>query len=55
MTSQEERSLRTKARSINADLLARAIGVEATALRRWINGGVDPNMTAKVNGYMAEL
>lgn len=41
MTSKE---LQTMARTLNADVLANNIGVEATVLRRWINGGINANI-----------
>lgn len=31
---------------MNADQLARQIGVDATVMRRWINGGVNANVEA---------
>lgn len=34
-------ALRRKARTVNADTLVKAIGIEATELRRWINGSVN--------------
>lgn len=49
-----ERELRTKARIMNADVLANAIQVEATILRRWINGGINSNVEAAVRRNFEE-
>lgn len=51
MTGKE---LRRRARSINADVLANRIGEEATAVRRWIAGGINSSVEGKVRKHFGE-
>jgi hypothetical protein len=48
MTQQE---LRRKARTENADVLASILGLDATTLRRWIAGGVNADVEARMQDY----
>jgi transposase-like protein len=46
-----ESELRSKVREGNVTAIAQAIGVEATIVRRWMNGGINGNLLAKAKAH----